>query len=331
MRRLFALLCACAVALLVPVPAVAAEPHCQPFQRSVPVLLGKALMSGTLCRPDFAHTVVVLIPGATYNRAYWDFPHRPEAYSFRKALNAAGYATAVVDRLGAGESSRPLGTQVTTPVQVGAVREVVRALRAAEIDGTAFDRVVLAGHALGATIAIGAAGVADALLVTGLAHQANAGALAELVAGLAPAAKDALLGPRGYDPTYLTTKPGVRGQLFHALGADPEVVKADEATKDVVLPTEAVDAVGLAFVGAQSALVKVPVLTALGGSDRYMCGVNCLGLAAAERPFYPAAPCVEGYVLPDAGHAMALSTKAPEFHRAATAWLGRIVAGAVRC
>ncbi|GAA4025015.1 alpha/beta hydrolase [Allokutzneria multivorans] len=332
MRRLVALLSACAVALLVPVPAGAAEPHCQPFQRSVPVLLGKALMSGTLCRPDFAHTVVVLIPGGTYNRAYWDFPHKPEVYSFRKALNAAGYATAVVDRLGAGESSRPLGSQVTTPIQASGVREIVRALRAAEIDGTAFDRVVLAGHALGATIAISAADVADALLVTGLAHQANTLAIAEFVAGLVPAAKDAVLGPRGYDPTYLTTKPGARGQLFHEPGAvDPEVVKLEETTKDVVLPTEAVDAVGLAIVGPLSAQVKVPVLTALGGSDKFMCGVNCLALAAAEKPFYPAAPCVEGYVLPGAGHAMALSPKAPEFQRAATAWLGRVVAGPVKC
>ncbi|MFB9903336.1 alpha/beta hydrolase [Allokutzneria oryzae] len=335
MRRLYALLAACALALVAPVPAsAAAEPHCQPFQRTVPVVLGKALLSGTLCRPDFASTVVVMVPGATYNHAYWDFPYQPELYSFRRAMNAAGYATAVIDRLGTGESSRPLGAQVTTPIQAGAVHEVVKALRAAEIDGTAFDRVIVAGHALGATIAITATathGDVDALLVTGLAHKANAEPLAELVAGLVPAAKDALLGPRGYDPTYLTTKTGLRGQLFHAPGTvDPEVVKTDESTKDVVLPTEAADAVGLSLVAPQSARVNVPVLTALGGSDRFMCG-DCTDLAASERVFYAASPCVQGYVLPGAGHALNLHPRTAEFQRAALTWVAKVVAGPLAC
>jgi pimeloyl-ACP methyl ester carboxylesterase len=71
----------------------------------VDVLVVQAMMAGTLCRPPGASTVMVLVPGSTYNQTYWDFPYQLETYDFRLAMNRAGYATLVIDRLGVGKSS----------------------------------------------------------------------------------------------------------------------------------------------------------------------------------------------------------------------------------
>src|SRR5689334_14888823 len=71
---------------------------------------------GTLCaRGSLQHkTIQVLIHGGTYDHNYWDFPYQPETYSYVRELTNAGYATLNIDRLGVGESSRPVpGSSLT--------------------------------------------------------------------------------------------------------------------------------------------------------------------------------------------------------------------------
>ncbi|HEY3471347.1 MAG TPA: alpha/beta hydrolase, partial [Amycolatopsis sp.] len=89
---------------LVPVPA-SASVTCSDL--NVPISMGllPETMHGRLCAPPQATTVVVLIPGGTYNESYWDIGYTPEIRSFRLAMNQAGIATLALDRLGTGESS----------------------------------------------------------------------------------------------------------------------------------------------------------------------------------------------------------------------------------
>jgi pimeloyl-ACP methyl ester carboxylesterase len=81
-------------------------------QRTVQVRV-ELQISGTYCRPNdgSATSAIVMVPGGGYNKAYWDFPHEPGTYSFARAAARARYAAFAVDRLGTGDSSKPLSAK----------------------------------------------------------------------------------------------------------------------------------------------------------------------------------------------------------------------------
>jgi hypothetical protein len=139
---------------------------------------------------------------------------------------------------------------------------------------------------------------------------------------------------QGYDPGYLTTRPGTRQSLFYApQTTDPAVVAEDEATQDVVSAAEIPDAV-LASFGPLSALITAPVLLADGQDDRFFCSAvsgNCdsaAALEASEAPFFAASPCLDTYVLPGAGHDLNLATDTGEYQRAVISWADTFVGSA---
>lgn len=311
--------------LLLPATASATEPTCTPIDETVSVLLTQQHMRGTLCTPAGADTVLVMVPGGTYNRTYWDFPYQQGTYNFRKAMNSGGYATAVVDRLGTGASSRPLGTLVTSMVQAQAVHKVVQKLK------QSFAKVVLFGHSMGSAISILEAGTfrdVDGVVVTGMTHQPHLVNLSAALAEMHPAMLDPKFTGQGYDATYLTSKPGTRRQLFHEPGVvDSDVVAVDEDTKDVVTSLEAGDALGVGIIPPYSALINAPVLIAMGGSDKLFCGTGASNCASAstvlttESAYYSHAPNVSAHVLPGSGHDINLHPSAPNLHQAVLNWL----------
>ncbi|MCO1581800.1 alpha/beta hydrolase [Crossiella sp. SN42] len=311
--------------LLVPATASATEPVCQPFTQNVSVLLTQQQMRGTLCTPPGATKVLVMVPGGTYNQTYWNFPYQEGTYNFRKAMNAAGYATAVVDRLGTGASSRPLGTLVTALVQAKAVHKVIQSLR------SSFAKVVLIGHSVGSAISVLEAGThrdVDGVVLTGMTHHPNLLNLSTALTDIHPAMLDPQLQGGGYDPNYLTSKPGKRGPLFHEPGAvDPAVVAVDEQTKDVLTVLETGDSLGVGIIPPYSALINAPVLLAIGGSDKLFCGTgatNCSSantVLATESAYYPHAPHVSAYVAPGVGHDLNLHPSAPQYQQAVLNWL----------
>src|SRR4051794_9526697 len=72
-----------------PSPGVGRHPGATCYQIQVPVFvpaIGNAHMFGQLCVPrrstSTSATVQVLIPGATYNHAYFDWPQDPSRYSY---------------------------------------------------------------------------------------------------------------------------------------------------------------------------------------------------------------------------------------------------------
>jgi hypothetical protein len=108
-------------------------PTCQHLQFRVALAPGAPAhykVVGWLCgRPPLTgRTVQVLIPGSTLDHLYWDFPLRPQQYSYVRALTTAGYATLNPDRLGSGQSDLPPGDRVTVEAQAYVLHQIIQTL-----------------------------------------------------------------------------------------------------------------------------------------------------------------------------------------------------------
>lgn len=335
-RNLFRRVCAIALTatgtglLLAPGPARASEVSCQDLSVPVSVLGTPQTMAGRLCIPVGATTVQVLVPGGTYNSAYWDISYTPTIRSFRRAMNNAGYATLAVDRLGTGRSSTPPSALLTASTQAGAVHEVIQALRAGTL-GPRFDKVILGGHSVGSAIVMIEAGTfhdVDGVLITGLTHRINLMTVAPVLANMIPAPLDPQFADRVPDPGYLTTRPGIRYSAFHSPGPDiPGATAHDESTKDVVAAGEAVDTIALTTVVIPySRRIAVPVLLVM-GDDPHFCGPplgsdcsSATALGRSEAPFYSPAAGLQTYVLHGYGHSVNYAPDAPDYHAAVVHW-----------
>lgn len=327
--------------ILVPRPAGAATGSgvCQSY--NVPVALSegqpqKYSIYGELCNPTTgaSQTIQLLIPGGTYGHIYWDFPYEPQNYSYVRAANAAGYSTFNIDRIGTGQSSHPdlAVVTVTMGTNAYAVHQVVQDLRAGQIGGQAFARIVLVGHSLGSVTAWIEAGTyqdVDGAIITGLVHHINAIQLASILTTLYPAVLDADFASDKYGVNYVTTEPGTRGSDFYYVpGADPNVIVLDEATKQTATSGEfATFADSLA--DDISAHIIAPVLVVVGQQDAIACGLlatNCSSAAAvqsAEAPYYCSQAQLQVAVIPGAGHDINLHKTAPDFFAVATAWMNQ--------
>jgi pimeloyl-ACP methyl ester carboxylesterase len=307
--------------------------------RTVAVQSGVTI-AGTYCRPAAAmsQAMFVLVPGATYNRAYWDFQYQPATYSFTRALVGAGYAVFAIDRLGTGESSKLPSASLTATLDAATVHDVVGYLHSTGFAGQSFSKVLLGGHSLGSTISIIEAATyhdVDGLLLTGIAHRIDAAFVAQLFAlDFHPAPLDPALASRGLDPGYLTTVPGHRYHAFHAPGQiDPGVLAQDEATKDVFSPTETTDGIGVAILAPYSVQIDVPVLIVNGDQDTIFCGTlaaDCSSRAAflaQERPQYASAPCVDAMLMPGVGHDVNLHPSAKTYQAGVIHWAASVVDG----
>src|SRR5262249_47501186 len=190
-------------------------------------------VAGQLCyKPNNKNIVHLLASGATYSRAYWDFPLQPQRYSYVRALTNAGYATFNFDRIGIGESDHPPADQVTVQANAFVVHQIVQALRDGRLGN--FVKVILVGHSLGSGIAIiesGQYGDVDGLILTGFLH-ALGPAFLNLPASVYPAQNDPRFAAQNLPDGYLTRIPGA-GTLFYLTSkADPDVIALDELTKE---------------------------------------------------------------------------------------------------
>jgi pimeloyl-ACP methyl ester carboxylesterase len=290
-------------------------------------------MHGQLCLPsgEPPSSVQLLVHGGTYNRYYWDLPYDPDRYSYQRDMAAHGHATFAVDLLGAGRSTRPSGARLLVGAEAASLHDVVGHLRAGRAGGVRFDRVVIAGHSVGSGIvAVEAATYhdVDGVILTGITHVPSVPALTTGAGtGLEPASLD----PRfaGADPAYFVTKPGARAGLFYAKkDSDPRVIAADEAIKDAVSAPGMATVAVFGIVLPATANITVPVLQAVGANDVLFCGVLALhdcstaaSLRAREAPYYGAAASLTTYVLPGAGHSLALHENAADYRDATRAWL----------
>jgi pimeloyl-ACP methyl ester carboxylesterase len=192
--------------------------------------------------------------------------------------------------------------------------------------------VVLVGHSLGSTIvALAAArydGI-DGVVLTGLLHRFDpVDTVALFTRGFAPAASDPKFADRGLDPGYLTTVPGARARFFTAPTTEPDVLAAEELTRGVFPATDVPDAGVLVELLPTTRFIDVPVLLAVGGADRIMCGTpptgtDCSSAAtvrSAEAPWFSAAARLQVFVLPEAGHSLTTAPGTLHYQRAVIDW-----------
>src|SRR5688500_15966813 len=78
---------------------------------------------------------------------YWNFQAVP-GYDYATALARAGHASVVIDRLGYDASDHPEGLQMCLGAHADIARQIVDQLKAG-----GFERVLLAGHSVGAVAA----------------------------------------------------------------------------------------------------------------------------------------------------------------------------------
>jgi pimeloyl-ACP methyl ester carboxylesterase len=319
--------------LSAPPAAAASLVHCSKFDLPVSVPTPGQTMHGQLCTPTghAPRTVQLLVHGATYSHVYWDFPYQPERYSYQRDMAQHGYATFAVDRLGTGHSTKPPSFALLDSVEATSIHQIVGHLRAGRVGGMRFDRIILVGHSIGAGVATLEAATyhdVDAVILTATSHLVSAlAAVNGPTVYTHPVVFDPQLHHRGSDPGYFTTRPGFRPVFYQTSDADPEVIATDDATKDQI----SILGFGLILTfgdeGPASLRINVPVLLAVGENDFAFCGFlsrdcsNAKVLREQEAPYFSPAAQLSTYVLPGAGHSIALHKNAAKYRDATRAWL----------
>jgi len=302
-------------------PRAFAAQGCRSMQ--VPVSIAGDLhpytIAGTFCRPAAATaTVLLLVPGATYDRRYWDWPIRPDTYSFVAAMAGTGFATLAIDRLGEGGSSHPPATEVTIPSSATAIHQVVTWLR--QVEG--IKRVVLVGHSLGSDMSVIEAGMykdVDGLVVSGYLHTFSPAAAA-LNTAFYPTQDDSEWQGAHLPPGYITTRPGARSLFYYSPNMDADIAAYDEAHKAVGTVGEFANFIPL-FEHNQSARIRVPVLAVVGEDDAVFCSNVSCPQASIESGFYGPAAHFQLVVVPDAGHDLNLQRNAQVWYTICRHWL----------
>lgn len=304
---------------------------------TVPVSLGAGkphdqTLSATYCQPfkwaQGTHQVDVLTAGATYTTSYWNWPVNPALYSYVGKTLDAGRATVAYDRLGTGQSSRPVSTDLTLDAEAYVLHTIVQTLH---FGGYGFQKVNSIGHSYGSGVVIQEAGTfkdVSRVVVTGYLHDARNPIVATRNY---PANQDPKFASLGLDNGYLTSKPGTRGLSFYSASGDPAVIAYDETQKDVVPLT------GFLGYAAQqgspaatniSGKINVPVLAVTGQQDLIFCSnalvLDCANQAAVqafETPFYAGAPSFAAYTVANTGHDVALHPSANTSFGAINTWI----------
>lgn len=309
--------------------SAASSGDCQTVTKSVrlaPLLPKNHTISAQFCTPhqwaEGEHQVDVLIHGASYNRVYWDFPVDYPNYSYVEKTLQAGRATFAYDRLGAGESSRPLSLLLTVQAEAYVLHQLIGSLR------SDFGRINVVGHSLGSLVAIEEAATykgVDKLVLTGFLHAAGPGA-AQLVATVVPAGLDPQFAGKGYDPGYVTTGAGQRGEVFYSDAADQSVIDYDESNKDVFALSALTGAIDLLPLINTSARIEAETLLVFGDDDKLFCGLvlDCTSkasVAAHEALYYRKAASLSVEQIINTGHNIALHPSAGEAFGAINQWL----------
>jgi pimeloyl-ACP methyl ester carboxylesterase len=280
-------------------------------------LLIPVTVAGQLCVPGDGDTstVEVLIPGATYNKTYYDAA--PDA-SYQRQEGDDGIATLALDRLGTGGSTYLPAASITGAGQDAVIHQVITALRAGTITGSPVSDVVLLGHSLGSLETEEYAATyhdINGLVLTGFTHALTPIVLAQVFTRLVhPAILDPKFIGKTLDPGELTSYPGERVPFFDNVSdIDPAVAALEDGPlKDMVATGEVGDAVLLGEYLPASLTIAVPTLIVTGQDDIDFCATVAMcatsaSLHAEEAPYFSVAAHLSTYVLPNAGHSVAIA------------------------
>jgi pimeloyl-ACP methyl ester carboxylesterase len=302
-----------------------------------PVGIGSAHIYGELCVPAGgarADTVQLLVHGGTYDHNYFDWPQDQDRYSYVDKALRAGYATFTVDRLGVGESSRPLSALVTFENGAEAMHQVIGKLRGGEIGGRSFSRVVWVGHSMGSLTAWFEAQKykdVSAFVLTGIMHFVKPTFSTRLINLVFPAMLDERFRGKILDPGYLTSLPGRRADTFYyEPGADRTVIEQDERSKQTLSVAEMAEitVADLPPPLTPTRAITVPTLLVMGDHDAAFCGPpdghDCTpaSIAAAEKPYYRPEAHLQVITAADSGHDVQLHLSARRTNADMIKWIG---------
>jgi pimeloyl-ACP methyl ester carboxylesterase len=310
--------------------ADSAEKNCRDVNIPVALMDGqpanqKIFAEFCLPRGRAPQTVQLLVHGATYNHTYWDFPYQPPRYSYVDAAVRAGYAVLAIDRIGDGQSSRPLSSQIVFPNTIYTLHQIVDDLRNGTL-GTKFDAVIEVGHSYGSSYIVGEQSTyrdADALILTAYGHKVSSSFQQWSGPARYPAVDDPKFANSGLDTGYRTTKPGKIGPLYFYLpGADPNVIALNEKLKDTA---ELAERQSRPDASKLTPNIHVPTLIVNGQYDSF-CATDVDDCSTeesfyqAESPYFISAACLRTMLMPNTGHDVALHYSAPESDKLILDW-----------
>lgn len=274
--------------------------------------------------------VTLYLHGLGFGEWMWHFTAVP-AYDYATLQAKTGHVSVTIDRLGYDASGRPEGKQSCLAGQASIAHQVIGALRSGSytVEGgkpIAFKKVALAGHSIGAQIAmIEAYSFKDinALALVSFSYQNLPRAQVLLgptydlcKKGGEPAEPGS---PSGYAPYGLGTPEDFRSAMFSS---------APQAVLDAAIPLRNRDPCGDADSIITSLLnqkanlpkVKIPVLLVCGTKDVLFSPAGCNG--QAQR--FTGTRRISVQSVRNAGHAITLERTASTFRRKVSRWLVRL-------
>jgi pimeloyl-ACP methyl ester carboxylesterase len=280
--------------------------------------------------PEVLHRpeLQILLHGAGYDHRYWDWPLRPEKYSYVRWAAKRGIATLNIDRIGAGFSSRPAGAANTISAQAAVIGDIVAQLRQRGSGAGSFERIVLVGHSLGSVVAgwtAAATGDVDAVVLTGYLPVDHGGQVESryLDTEFVPAVR-AMPYLRGLvDDDYLASRPESRVQLMFRQGQfDPEILEVDS---QIIGATSRGELTGGWTAGSRIIEGTVPTFVLVGQHDVLVLNPE------SDKDAYDAVRRLHGEspgnfefaVLPETGHNLNLHLNAGQAYETFNRWLGR--------
>lgn len=292
------------------------------------------LIWGQLCSRGAprGRPVQLLVHGFTLTHAYWDFPCCDRRYSYVESATERGYTTRAVDRIGVENSSTPPAPSVTQDSHVDTLHQVIQALRGGSVTGAPVPDVILVGHSFGSVIGVTEVGRyhdADRVIATGFLHTPDVGA-AELFPAMHPVQLDPTFATAGLPLGDVTTRPGTRTQFYEPANADPTVIATDEQRKGTGMVGEVGTFAPYVLPLSAARYVDVPVLLAVGERDRHFCSTpfpccDAATVVARELPYFGPRAELTGFVLPNAGHNMALHLNSAQATDAMVSWTADVL------
>jgi pimeloyl-ACP methyl ester carboxylesterase len=270
----------------------------------------------------------VLVHGAGYDHRYWDWPQKPNTYSYVDWATKRGISTLTVDRVGCGLSSHPPGAKNTIAAQASVLTRIVESARKGLPGAEPFERIVLIGHSLGSVICgIEAATYADcnAIILTGYLPSDPRGEIEGtfILDAFVPALEASPHLTGLIDDDYICARPETRVPLMYRLeNADPEVVKLDEQMRGTSTRGELL---GAWDAGVQIRDATAPALVVVGEYDVLVYdAVQDDDVSPAIDHLKSAAPSnFEFHVVGGTGHNLNLHRNAQATYEVMGEWLDR--------
>lgn len=286
----------------------------------------RGVLVGPAAAIESPRAVTLFLHSLGYGEFFGNFEQVPD-YDFADKQARAGNVTVVVDRLGYGESDKPVGGAICFGSHADIAHQMIDQLRSGDyvVEGAespAFSEVVLAGHSVGSIITEATAytfGNMDAIMVLSYSDEEVSQpvqmALQESISLCNNPSEQAQDGPGGY--VFLgQTQESVNAHFF-VENADPEVV---DITSDIrnrnpcgdILSYAAAVETNLANIGQ----IDVPVLVLIGTED----AIYPIR-AENQAELFTGTSDVTAVNLAATGHALTLHRSADEFQAQVAQWL----------